>query len=104
MRKIALVLSLAIPAILAESVADAATPVNAPVVQLHSTTFAIANMTCPACPITVKTAMSKVHGVQLVKVDLGSKTATVVFDPRVTDVAAIAAASTNAGYPAKPKG
>lgn len=66
--------------------------------------FAIANMTCPTCPITVKTAMSKVNGVRSVKVDLNSKTATVEFDPTVTNAAAIAAASTNAGYPAKLRG
>lgn len=66
--------------------------------------FAIANMTCPTCPITVKKAMSAVHGVRSVKVDLNSKTATVEFDPKLTNSAAIAAASTNAGYPAKPRG
>ena len=67
-------------------------------------TFAIANMTCPTCPITVKAAMSAVHGVRSVKVDLNSKTATVEFDPKLTSAAAIAAASTNAGFPAKSKG
>ncbi len=104
MRKITLVaLSLTIPSALSASAAIAVSPVNAPGARLHSVTFAIANMTCPTCPITVKTAMSGVHGVQSVKVDLGSKTATVAFDPRVTNAGAIAAASTNAGYPAKPK-
>lgn len=66
--------------------------------------FAIANMTCTTCPITVKTAMSAVHGVQSVKVDFNTKTATVAFDPKLTNAAVIAAASTNAGYPAKPRG
>lgn len=66
--------------------------------------FAIANMTCPTCPITVKAAMSRVKGVRSVKVDLNSKTATVEFDPTLTNAAAIAAASTNAGYPAKLRG
>lgn len=66
--------------------------------------FAVANMTCATCPITVKKAMSAVHGVRSVKVDFGSKIATVEFDPKMTNAAAIAAASTNAGYPAKPRG
>lgn len=66
--------------------------------------FAVAKMTCATCPITVKKAMSAVHGVQSVKIDFESKTATVAFDPELTNVAAIAAASTNAGYPAKLKG
>jgi mercuric ion binding protein len=38
--------------------------------------------------------------VLLVEIDFGARTATVVFDPSVTNAAAIAAASTNAGYPA----
>lgn len=68
----------------------------------QTTTFAIENMTCPLCPVTVKTAMEHVVGVQSVKIDFDAKTATVVFDPSVATVEAIAAASTNAGYPAKP--
>lgn len=83
--------------------AKASSSKSAPV-HAQVASFAIANMTCPTCPITVKTAMSAVHGVQSVKVDLNSKTATVEFDPKLTNAAAIAAASTNAGYPAKPRG
>ncbi|GAB4124161.1 MAG: hypothetical protein Kow00104_08590 [Rhodothalassiaceae bacterium] len=62
--------------------------------------FAISNMTCALCPITVKKAMEGVAGVKSVAVDFDAKTATVVFDPAVTNADAIAAASTNAGYPA----
>ncbi len=101
-RSILIALSLTLPSTITGSAVIAASPVNAPNAQLHSATFAIANMTCPTCPITVKTAMSAVHGVQSVKVDLDSKTATVVFDTKVTSASAVAAASTNAGYPAKP--
>lgn len=67
-------------------------------------TFAIENMTCALCPITVKTAMEHVTGVKSVQVDFNAKTATVVYDPSVAAAEAIAAASTNAGYPAKPVG
>lgn len=67
-------------------------------------TFAIRNMTCAACPITVRTAMQKVAGVKSVTVDFKAKTATVVYDPAVATAQAIAAASTNAGYPAKAAG
>ena len=66
----------------------------------QSATFAIENMTCALCPVTVRKAMEGVSGVKLVSVDFENKTATVVFDPAVTDTAAIATASTNAGYPA----
>ena len=70
----------------------------------QSATFAIENMTCALCPVTVRKAMESVAGVKSVSVDFEHKTATVVFDPAVTDRAAIAAASTNAGYPAATTG
>ena len=54
--------------------------------------------------MTVKAAMSGVEGVQSVDVDFDTRTAQVVFDPTVTDVAAIARASEMAGYPALVKG
>lgn len=69
--------------------------------QQQSTTFAIENMTCPTCPITVRKAMEAVPGVSAVSVDFQAKTARATYDPRRTTAAAIAAASTNAGYPAK---
>ncbi len=65
------------------------------------TTFAIQNMTCATCPITVKKAMEGVAGVSAVSVDFNAKTARATYDPRRTNAAAIAAASTNAGYPAR---
>ena len=65
-------------------------------------TFAVENMTCPACPFTVKKAMARVEGVRSVTVDFAAKTATAVFDPTVTTAQEIAAASTNVGYPTTP--
>ncbi len=62
--------------------------------------FAVENMTCGLCPVTVKKAMEGVEGVRSVEVDFAAKKATVVFDPALTTVEAIAAASANAGYPA----
>lgn len=70
------------------------------VVQQETRTFAIENMTCATCPITVRKAMQGVKGVKSVDVDFEAKTATVVFDPAITTPDAIARASTNAGYPA----
>lgn len=63
-------------------------------------TFAISNMTCATCPITVRKAMARVAGVKTVSVDFDTKRAVVDFDSSKTTVAAIGAASTNAGYPA----
>lgn len=72
----------------------------AQVAAVRTTIFSIENMTCALCPVTVKTAMAGVEGVTSVEIDFDAKTATVVFDPAVTTPEAIAAASTNAGYPA----
>lgn len=66
--------------------------------------FAIDNMTCALCPITVRKAMESVEGVASVDVDFDTKTATVVYDAAVATADAIADASTDAGYPAHPLG
>lgn len=68
------------------------------------TTFYVENMTCALCPVTVKAAMSGVEGVKSVEVSLAARTAHVVFDPALTDAAAIAHASEQAGYPAAAQG
>ena len=60
----------------------------------------VENMTCALCPITVRTTMERVPGVKDVKVELESKTATVVFDDIQATVAEIAEASRQAGFPA----
>jgi mercuric ion binding protein len=63
--------------------------------------FAVENMTCALCPITVRKAMERVPGVASVTVDADAMTATVVYDPARASDDAIAAASAGAGYPAK---
>jgi mercuric ion binding protein len=70
----------------------------------QSAAFVVDNMTCALCPVTVKKAMEKVTGVQSVQIDFAAGTAIVVFDPAVTSVDAIAAASADAGYPAAVRG
>lgn len=65
--------------------------------------FAIENMTCALCPVTVKKAMEGVPGVKSVVINFEAKTATVTFDATATTIKSIAAASTNAGYPAVAK-
>lgn len=98
-------LALTIAAVAVTSVgATSASSARTPAAPVQVATFTVANMTCATCPITVKKAMSGVRGVRSVKVDFVGKTARVEFDPKVTNAASIAAASTNAGYPAKPRG
>ncbi len=70
-------------------------------VQIRTASFAVDNMTCATCPITVRTAMSRVDGVRSVAVDFASKRATVSYDAARATPDAIAAASTDAGYPAR---
>jgi mercuric ion binding protein len=53
------------------------------------------------CPVTVSKAMQGVTGVKSAKGDYKTKIAIAVFDDSSTTVEAIAAASTNAGYPAR---
>ncbi len=59
-------------------------------------------MDCEACPYIVKSSMAAVPGVAKVAVSLEAKTATVIFDDAKTNPEAIAAASMNSGYPARP--
>lgn len=69
---------------------------------IQTALFFVENMTCATCPITVRLAMEGIEGVRSAEVDFETKSATVVFDPALTNPEAIAAASTNAGYPAAP--
>jgi periplasmic mercuric ion binding protein len=59
----------------------------------------VESMTCAACPITVKKALSKVPGVSQVTVDYEHRTAAVSYDPAKTTTAELTKATTNAGYP-----
>ena len=68
---------------------------------LQTASFAVENMTCATCPITVRRAMEGVAGVHDVTIDYEAKTATAHFDPAKTTMRDIATASTEAGYPAE---
>jgi mercuric ion binding protein len=67
----------------------------------RTVTFAVENMYCAACPYIVQTSMSEVPGVTKVAVSYEASTATVTFDDAKTNPDAIAAASRDAGYPAR---
>ncbi|MCX8114477.1 MAG: mercury resistance system periplasmic binding protein MerP [Burkholderiaceae bacterium] len=69
----------------------------------RTATLAVDNMTCAACPITVKKAMSKVNGVTKVEVSYEKREAVVSFDEAKASLQAIAKASADAGYPAREK-
>ncbi len=66
-------------------------------------TLSVPGMTCNACPITVKKALSKVTGVQKVEVSFEKREAVVTFDDAKTSVEALTKATENAGYPSTVK-
>ena len=65
-------------------------------------TLAVDSMYCSACPYTVKQSLAKLAGVGEVAVSYEKKTAIVTYDDRKTTVAALAEATTQAGYPSHP--
>jgi mercuric ion binding protein len=66
-------------------------------------TLSVSGMTCAACPITVKTALSKVAGVEKTEISSVSPEAVVTFDDTQTNVEALTKATENAGYPSTVK-
>jgi len=67
----------------------------------RTVTLGVEHMTCAACPITVRKALSHVTGVSASTVDMKAHTATVTFDPTRTSPEALATAVSQAGFPAK---
>ena len=67
----------------------------------RTVTLGVEHMTCAACPITVRKALSQVAGVSASTVDMKAHTATITFDPTRTTPEALAMAVSNAGFPAR---
>jgi mercuric ion binding protein len=65
----------------------------------RTVTLTVKNMYCAACPHTVKASLEAVAGVKTVVVSYKEKTAVVTYDDAATEVKALIAATTNAGYP-----
>ena len=68
----------------------------------QTTTLSVPDMTCAACPFTVKKALSRVSGVTDVSVNYEKRQVTVVFDDSKTTVADLTRATADAGYPSVP--
>ena len=78
--------------------------VTAPVwAATQTVTLAVPGMTCAACPITVKKALSKVDGVSQVDVTFEKREAVVIFDKAKASVQQLTKATENAGYPSSVK-
>ncbi|MBU2720977.1 mercury resistance system periplasmic binding protein MerP, partial [Acidithiobacillus ferridurans] len=56
-----------------------------------------------ACPITVRTALKRVPGVETVGIDEAQKQVTVTYDDSKTNVQALTQATKDAGYPSSIK-
>ncbi|MEO8717116.1 MAG: mercury resistance system periplasmic binding protein MerP [Burkholderiales bacterium] len=65
--------------------------------------LSVPSMNCAACPITVRKALEKVAGVQIVKATLEPPEATVTFDDAKTSVNQLTEATKGAGYPSSVK-
>jgi mercuric ion binding protein len=70
---------------------------------IQTVTLSVPGMTCAACPITVKKALSKVEGVSQVDVSFDKREAVVTFDDAKTSIQKLTEATTNAGYPSSVK-
>ncbi len=66
-------------------------------------TLHVPGMTCAACPITVKTALSRVQGVKKVLVHFRKRDVVVTYDDARTHAKALTAATADAGYPSRVK-
>ena len=69
----------------------------------QTVTLTVPGMTCAACPITVKQAISKVDGVNKVNVSFDKREAVVTFDDAKASVPKLTQATENAGYPSSVK-
>ena len=78
------------------SLAIVTTPVWA---ATQTVTLVVPGMTCAACPITVKKALSEVNGVRNIEVRFEKREAVVSYDDTKTNVKALTIATANAGYP-----
>ena len=70
---------------------------------VQSVTLAVPAMTCAACPITVKKALSKVDGVSKTEFNVEKREVLVTFDDTKTSVQKLTHATEEAGYPATVK-
>lgn len=69
----------------------------------QTVTLSMPSMTCAACPITVKKALSKVEGVSRVEVTFEMREAVVTFDDARARVQTLLTTTENIGYPATVK-
>ncbi|MEX1031806.1 MAG: mercury resistance system periplasmic binding protein MerP [Cellvibrionaceae bacterium] len=65
---------------------------------MQTVVLSVPDMTCAACPLTVKLALNKVEGVEKSEVSYEKREAVVTFDDARTSIDALTNATANAGY------
>ena len=88
--------------LVALAIATALSAAGTAIAAEKTVTLAVNGMYCSACPYIVKQSLTKVSGVGNVAVSYEKKTATVTHDDQKTSLAALTAATTQAGYPSQP--
>ena len=64
----------------------------------QTVTLLVPEMSCAACPITVKKALSKVNGVSKIDINIAQREAIVTFDNAKTNTQALTKTTQDAGY------
>jgi periplasmic mercuric ion binding protein len=67
----------------------------------RTVTLAVKNMYCSSCPYIVQRSLLRVPGVEKAAVSYAHKIATVTYNDTKTTLAALTAATTDAGYPSQ---
>ena len=69
----------------------------------QTVTLSVPGMSCAACPITIKKALSNTEGVSKTEVNFEKREAIVSFDDSKTSIEKLTKATENAGYPSSIK-
>ena len=67
----------------------------------RTVTLRVENIDCDLCAPIIRRSLLRVNGVIRATVSIEQNTATVIFDDARTNVAALTAATTNAGFPSR---
>jgi len=66
---------------------------------MKTVTLSVPGMTCSACPITVKKALTKIEGVTKTDVNFSKREAAVTFDDTKANIRMLTKATSDAGHP-----
>ena len=82
---------------------SAAEPESSTPASFRQVVLEVEGMTCKTCPITVRKALKDVKGVYSAKATFKPPQAVVRFDPETTSIKTLTQATSDAGFPSRPK-